>query len=288
MMRSDPSKDAVAARLKEARERIFGSAADAARALGMKPVTVRAHESGQNSISYYDLEKYARRYGVSLLWLMSGEGDQDAQATTEMHHSYGVPLFVHSLVEDGVWLPSEDSADFLPTRVPPAPDGDPEFAIYADPRFPAEMVSAFKVVSHKPGGEYLNGSIIFVIPVEAIGYRRGDHVLVVSQRKTFYEWSLRRVDVDDQGEDQWTALTSDAPPLTLTDSDDETVNIVGVVFGAEVRRPVPALDLRERQEFELVLALEQGRRMRLPGRMSPDDEHAVLLEAVRRRVPRVI
>lgn len=284
-MRSEPGKDAVAQRLKEARGRLFNTAADAARALNMKPVTVRAHESGQNKPSYYDLEKYARRFGVSLAWLLTGEGEQSPQDDVERHHHLGQHLFIHSLVEDGAWIPADPESDLLPTRVPMAPDGDPEFSVYSDPRFPAEMVTAFKVVTHRPSGEYLNGSIVFVVPAAFIGYRAGDHVIVASERDNFFEWSLRRVEVGADNEERWVALTSDAAPIRGTDDDGQSVRILGVVIGSETRRPVPALDLRERQEWELGLALEEGRRMSLPRSMvTRDAEHDMLLKGLGKKL----
>lgn len=281
-MRSDPSKDAVAARLKEARERLFHSAADAARALSMKPVTVRAHESGQNSPSYYDLEKYARRYGVSVSWLMTGEGEQAPEATVDQHAHYGHAMFVHSLVEDGVWLPAQPDDAMIPSRTPIAPDGDAEFVVYTDPRFPPEMVTAFKVVTQKTTGEYLNGSIVYALPVEMVGYREGDHVLVASRRGEFYEWSLRLVVPGDDGV-EFEALTSDSPRLRWRDDEEIETRAVGIVVASETRRPVPPLELRERQEFELAEALVDGRRMRLPKPITRDEEHEILLSGVKKR-----
>lgn len=71
-----PSSVAEAAkRLKSAREKVYPTAAQAARALGLNPVTVRAHENGQNGFQFSHADKYARAYSVSLGWLISGEGD---------------------------------------------------------------------------------------------------------------------------------------------------------------------------------------------------------------------
>lgn len=68
-------------RLKAARAKIFPTAADAARALGINPLTVRAHERGQNSVGYEDLRKYATVYGVSVETLLYGDGPaQDVSA----------------------------------------------------------------------------------------------------------------------------------------------------------------------------------------------------------------
>ncbi len=69
------SRAAIAQRLREARGGKFPTAADAARALAMLPVTLRAHESGQNAVPVEVLVMYAGRYGVTLDWLITGNGD---------------------------------------------------------------------------------------------------------------------------------------------------------------------------------------------------------------------
>jgi len=68
--------ESAAGRLRAARIKAgYDDAADFARAVGVKPVTYRAHEGGQNGFA-----RYADRYGVKLkvspLWLLYGKGDQ--------------------------------------------------------------------------------------------------------------------------------------------------------------------------------------------------------------------
>lgn len=63
-----------AARLKIARRARFPSAAQAAEVVGMKPVTVRSHENGQNGFPVSTAKAYADAYGVSLDWLLTGDG----------------------------------------------------------------------------------------------------------------------------------------------------------------------------------------------------------------------
>lgn len=75
----NPGDDSVAARtdrLKVARQRVYATAEAAAVALGMKGVTVRAHENGQNGFSVPDANRYAAAYGVSLEWLLTGAAPQ--------------------------------------------------------------------------------------------------------------------------------------------------------------------------------------------------------------------
>jgi len=51
----------------------FSSAADAARALGLRPSTYSAHENGQNNFDPSDAEQYGQRFGVRAAWLLTGE-----------------------------------------------------------------------------------------------------------------------------------------------------------------------------------------------------------------------
>lgn len=78
-MTVDASTEARAARLSLARAKRHATAADAARALGMNPVTVRAHENAQNGYPIEDAVTYASAYGVSLSWLLTGEEEAPAR-----------------------------------------------------------------------------------------------------------------------------------------------------------------------------------------------------------------
>ena len=51
------------------------TSAAAARRFGWSPVTLRAHERGQNDLRPEVAEEYARAFGVSPAWLLYGRGD---------------------------------------------------------------------------------------------------------------------------------------------------------------------------------------------------------------------
>lgn len=72
----DVSIEARARRLKESRELVYPSAEAAAAALGLNGVTVRAHESAQNGFPVETAVLYAKAYGVSLDWLLTGRTEE--------------------------------------------------------------------------------------------------------------------------------------------------------------------------------------------------------------------
>lgn len=57
----------------------FPEASDAARALGVKVPTYLAHENGSRGFKRSSAELYARRYHVSLEWLLTNRGPREAQ-----------------------------------------------------------------------------------------------------------------------------------------------------------------------------------------------------------------
>jgi phage repressor protein C with HTH and peptisase S24 domain len=72
----DDALDSPDKRLIFARQRAgYKEAADFARKVGIKPVTYRAYESGQNGFAKL-AHDFAERLSVSAKWLMTGEGDE--------------------------------------------------------------------------------------------------------------------------------------------------------------------------------------------------------------------
>jgi len=244
------NRDDIAGRLKTARERIFPTAADAARALDMKPVTVRAHESGQNGIDFAYLERYARRYGVDIGWLLTGRGDDSIDAAR--HEHMGELVSVRGVIMDGQWIADDPASDLYPTLGEEACAD--EFAVYSDPRFPEQIVTAYRVRSTVADGPYADGSIIFAVPRELIGYRDGDHVVIVleDRAKDMVQWTLRRARRSGPGGVMFEAVLSDSPALPFTAVNEGTpwTNVVGVVVGSLQRRQVNELSLDARVGIE--------------------------------------
>lgn len=246
---SRPAPDlGLAERLKAARSAIFPSAAAAADALSINPVTLRTHEAGTRGVSFADLDRYARRYGVSFEWLVTGKGDQTPKA--EPHYQNGELVNIMGVLEDGAWHAGTLDDDPFPGWGPLTLEGRPdefEMAIYDDPRFPEEFIQAFRVRNARPDGPYIDGTIVFGVPVYALGHRVGDHVVLARSMGGKTEWTLREA----IGEGRFKALISDGPDIALDEAnDDEDCVYHAVVTSYSARRDVPPLPLRERVEHE--------------------------------------
>lgn len=281
-------RHAVAARLKQARSRIFPTAADAARAIGMKPVTVRAHESGQNGIDVFDLERYARRYGCDIGWLL--KGGEESRPRPEFYVEHGETIPITGLIQDGVWLEDDaDSPSYPVQAVTPPTHGGVEFATYADPRFPLSLVQAWRISTKLSDGPYVDGAIIFCVPMGLIGIREGDHVVIAidDRRKGMVQWTLRKVTKRDK-DIYYEALISDSPSITFGDgSDDVYTDFQGIVIGSLQRRPVNELSVSDRRELE---GFERRPRLMLPKKLTHKEiEHEQwlatqrLIDAMERR-----
>lgn len=238
---------ALADRLKTARQLIFPSAAAAADALSINPVTLRTHEAGTRGVSFRDLDRYARRYGVSIEWLITGKGDRWPKA--ELRYQSGELVNIMGVLEDGRWLEGTLADDDVPGwgPIPLESSDDFETTVYDDPRFPEEFIQAFKVRTRKTDGPYIDGTVVFGVPVYALGYRVGDHVVLARSVNGQTEWTVREA----LGEGRWKALISDGPDI-LHDRPQEEEDWVyhAVVTSYSSRREVPPLPIRERVEHE--------------------------------------
>lgn len=81
--------ESFADRLRQARQDAgFDKAADAARALDVSYPTYAGHENGNRGVGPEALTKYARRFKVSVDWLLTGKGEKQDDAAEPMR----VPL----------------------------------------------------------------------------------------------------------------------------------------------------------------------------------------------------
>jgi repressor LexA len=76
-------KEEIAARLKAARKDAgFSSVGEAATTLGVPYPTYAAHENGSRAFDNEAAAFYARRYRVSIDWLLTGKGERTSRPTT--------------------------------------------------------------------------------------------------------------------------------------------------------------------------------------------------------------
>lgn len=245
----------------------------------MSASTVRAHENGQNGVGILDLERYARRYGVSVDWLVTGRGEMDvgpspaSQAFEDIFPIMGVLM-------DGRWIKNDDTTmEWAGWDWVRSPGGNPEEVEYGDPRYPRELLSAFKVriVDPLPSeGPYLDGSVVIAIDQGIIGARPGDHVVVIREKEPVggyadINWTLKKIRRDAQKTWLDPLISTEEPIEWQGDyvATGEKTWILGVVVGSVTRRPVPALTLESRIMHEEALKAErQAQRRTLTGRMS--------------------
>src|SRR3569623_1133554 len=96
--------DDVNDRLVNARERAgYPTAADAARALGIKYQTYAAHENGNSGLRPKVADRYARKFRVSLDWLLTGRGELSGDGVQPLGNDVaGLPVL--GSIQAGHWL----------------------------------------------------------------------------------------------------------------------------------------------------------------------------------------
>lgn len=111
----------IAQRLVEARTKAgYRSAAEAARAHGWNEVTYRTHEAGTRGITRAAAQRYAKTYGVSEAWLLTGEGKASAP--------HEVPVVGYVGAGDTIY-PIDDHAMGAGLSYIPAPPDTPAGAV---------------------------------------------------------------------------------------------------------------------------------------------------------------
>lgn len=94
-MTSATFREATSSRLREARSQAgFSSAADAARVLGVKEVTYRAWENGQNCLPKARISSLCATFGVSVEWLLTGDHGILNPATADSDEAAALALDV--------------------------------------------------------------------------------------------------------------------------------------------------------------------------------------------------
>lgn len=120
-------------RLAQARKEAgFANATAAAVALGLKESTYYAHENGSRGFKKSSAETYARRFGVSLEWLLTGKGRRDPRA--KGRETEGRQATVHLVGYVGAGAETHFFAQDAPLDEIAAPAGSTETTVAVEIR----------------------------------------------------------------------------------------------------------------------------------------------------------
>lgn len=241
LVREKLSRDLAAERLRSSRKARFSSAAEAARALGMKDVTVRAHESGQNRFDQHDAERYAAAYGVSAAWLLFGDEVGEKRTGPDLDYMIASTMDMatrHSRAR----IPVEGEVAPGVFRAPEALGGPISYVTVMVSGYELAK-GCFAMLVGQPGvaGHYEPGRMLISAPVIEAGLRDGDHVVVRQRRAGLVEISLQQVNRTPEGVGFFPVGGGD--PISPPEG-PESREILGVVI-ADYRR-------RDRSGSELI------------------------------------
>jgi SOS-response transcriptional repressor LexA len=225
----------IHARLTKARIHArFESAADAARALGVKAQTYYAHENGNSGVRAPVAEKYARKFKVSLDWLLTGRGEMSPSGAIPFENEIeGLPLW--GIIQAGHWVETTHAQEGISPEMVP---------VIRDLRFPHAEQYALRVVGDSMDLDYPDGSIVTCVSFADSGLSLDEGMIVHVERQRaggqLVEITLKYVErrrggftlVPHSTNPKWT-------PFQLNSSDPDTEVIArGVVIGGWSPRPV--------------------------------------------------
>ena len=226
-----------AERLKQARiEAGFRTAAEAAEALGVNRVTYVAHENGNSGIRAEKAELYARRFGVSLEWLLTGKGDPVKMGAIPVQiEVVGLPVLGN--IQAGHWLETSflQEAGVAPELLPVA----------RDERFPRARQYALRVVGDSMDLDYPEGSYVTCVDFAESGLPIVEGLVVHVERYRFegqmVEVTLKVVEKR-KGEVVLAPRSTNPQwqPLTL-DGENTEIVIRGIVTGGWRQTKLPKI-----------------------------------------------
>jgi SOS-response transcriptional repressor LexA len=160
-------------RLAIARERAgFETAAEAARALGVKEQTYYAHENGNSGLRAVVAERYAKRFKVSLDWLLTGLGEVSPSGAVPYEIEVaGLPLL--GSIQAGHWVETTGADLGTPEMVP----------VVRDPRFPHAAQYCLRVVGDSMDEDYPEGSLVTCVAFADSGLRLAEGMIVHVERQ---------------------------------------------------------------------------------------------------------
>lgn len=226
-------------RLTEAREKAgYDSAADAARAMGVKLQTYYSHENGGSGLKPAVAERYARKFRVSLEWLLTGRGDMSTSngAVPYEVELEGLPLLGN--IQAGAWVEAVQA---------PEGAGMEMVQVVRDPRFPHARQYALRVVGDSMDLEYPDGSVVTCVSFGDSGLALTEGMIVHVERHRaagqLVEITLKQVQRRN-GKIVLVPRSSNARHLPFgLESDDGETDVIckGVVLGGWSPRPIASV-----------------------------------------------
>lgn len=216
----------------------FETAADAARALGVKLSTYFSHENGSIGLRAGVASKYARKFKVSMDWLIDGKGAMTGSGTTPYEIEIaGLPLL--GSIQAGHWVEigfAQDEAE------------KPMVPFARDPRYPHAKQYALKVVGDSMDLDYPDGSIVTCVNFADSGLALGEalvgQILHIERRRAggqLVEMTLKALEKR-RGKlylaPHSSVATYQAFPVDDKTLDTETL-ICGIVIGGWTPRKTP-------------------------------------------------
>ncbi|MDB6035975.1 MAG: putative prophage repressor [Verrucomicrobiales bacterium] len=226
----------ISERLTTARKRAgYEKAIDAANALGMRPSTYYSHENGSIGLRAQVAETYAKKFKVSLEWLLTGKGDAQMDGAVPYDIEVaGLPLL--GSIQAGHWLELGYAQEEAKTEMVP---------IIRDQRFPHAKQYALRVVGDSMDLDYPDGSIVTCVDFADSGLSLGEGLIVHVERHRaagqLIEVTLKAVErrkgklclVPHSSNPAW-------QPFPIDSQEGETTTIAkGIVLGGWSPQPLP-------------------------------------------------
>lgn len=216
-------------RLKEARiNAAYPTAAAAARALGKSEATYSAHENGTRGFGSAVALTYARKFGVSLDWLLAGKTSTAMvyeRDTTNKRQLNGGGLPVIGEVRAGAWLERFSFDQEVTEHVP----------VNRDVRYPDAKQFALRVVGSSMNKVFENGTFAICADWADTGKELADGDLVVLERERggVFEHTVKRTRILPDRIEFWPESTdrNHQNPVILQCDEDSETRVYALVIG---------------------------------------------------------
>lgn len=165
--------DGIGTRLAKARQKAgYETAREAARSLGVNVQTYASHENGHGAVRADTAVKYARKFKVSLDWLLTGKGDMLHQGVVPADiEQRGLPIVGD--IRAGAWL---DTTLLEPSSEETLP-------VARDERWPRARQYALRVLGNSMDQLFPEGCYVTCVDFADSGLDLRDRMIVHVERQ---------------------------------------------------------------------------------------------------------